>query len=85
MAFRYRRSLRLAPGFRINLSKRGASLSVGRHGLTESINRDGARATVGAPGTGLSYSTRRRRTAGSLARGLVGLVVLALLGTWLFG
>ena len=29
LAFRYRKSLRLAPGLRVNLSKRGALLSVG--------------------------------------------------------
>ena len=85
MTFRYRRSLRLAPGLRVNLNKRGASLSVGRRGLTENINRDGARTTVSAPGTGLSYSTRRRRPGSTLSSFLVGLAILALLGAWLFG
>jgi hypothetical protein len=85
MTFRYRRSLRLAPGLRVNLSKRGASLSVGRRGLTTNVNRDGVRTTVSAPGTGLSYSTRRQRPGGSVASFLVGLAILALLGAWLFG
>ena len=84
MSLRFRRTLRLAPGLRVNLAKRGVSLSVGRHGLTENINRAGARTTVGAPDTGLSYSTRRRRPGGSLASGLAGLLLLAL-AAWLLG
>jgi hypothetical protein len=57
MAFRFRRSLRLASGIRINLSETGASLSLGRRGATLNFNRRGTKATVGLPGTGLSYST----------------------------
>lgn len=54
--FRFRQSIRLAPGVRINLGKRGASLSVGRPGATVNIGKKGLRTTVGAPGTGLSYT-----------------------------
>jgi hypothetical protein len=57
MGFRFRRSLRLAPGIRINLSKTGASLSLGRRGATMNFSRRGTKATVGVPGTGISYST----------------------------
>lgn len=58
MGFRFRRSLRLAPGLRINLSKSGASLSVGGRGATVNFGPRGTRLTVGLPGTGLSYSTK---------------------------
>ena len=56
MGFRFRRSFRLAPGIRINLSKSGSSLSLGRRGATLNFSKRGTRATVGLPGTGLSYS-----------------------------
>jgi len=55
--FRFRPSLHLAPAVRIDLSKPGASLSLGRRGATLNFNRRGTKATVGLPGTGLSYST----------------------------
>jgi len=58
MSFRFRRNLRVAPGIRINLSKAGASLSLGRRGATLNFSGRGTKATVGLPGSGLS-STRR--------------------------
>jgi len=56
MGFRYRSSIRLARGLRINLSKSGASLSVGRPGATVNFGKRGVRTMVGLPGTGISYS-----------------------------
>ena len=57
MGLRFHKSLRIAPGLRINLSKKGlSSLSVGGKGLTYNIGRKGTRATGGIPGSGLSYS-----------------------------
>jgi hypothetical protein len=60
MGFSLRRSIKLAPGIRFNFGKRGASLSVGGRGLTTNINKHGSRTTVSLPGTGASYSTKRR-------------------------
>jgi len=57
MGFRFRRSVRLLPGIRLNFSGSGVSTSIGGKGATLNIGRRGARATVGLPGTGLSYST----------------------------
>lgn len=57
MGFRFRRSIKLLPGVRLNVSTRGVSTSLGGRGATVNIGRKGARATVGIPGTGLSYST----------------------------
>src|SRR6266849_350746 len=57
MGFRFRRTLRLAPGIRVNLSKTGASLSLGRLGATLNFSGWGTKATVGLPGSGLGYST----------------------------
>jgi tetratricopeptide (TPR) repeat protein len=59
MGFRFRKSIKILPGLRINLSKSGPSLSVGRPGATLNIGRRGARTTVGAPGTGIFYTTER--------------------------
>jgi tetratricopeptide (TPR) repeat protein len=59
MGIRFRKSIKIAPGLRINLSKSGPSLSVGRPGATFNIGPKGTRTTVGAPGTGISYTTQK--------------------------
>lgn len=56
MAFRFRRSVKLVPGLRLNLGLRGASLSAGVPGATVNFSRRGARTTFGIPGTGFSWS-----------------------------
>jgi hypothetical protein len=53
MTIRFYRRRTLIPGLRINLSKSGASLSVGRRGAWLTSGPRGQRATVGLPGTGL--------------------------------
>jgi hypothetical protein len=58
MGFRFRRSIRLLPGMRINLSKSGPSLSVGRRGATMNFGSKGTKMTVGLPGSGMSYSKK---------------------------
>ncbi len=64
MGFRFRRSIKLAPGLRINLSKSGISTSIGRPGMTVNLRGRRTTTTVGIPGTGLSYrtSSTARRT-----------------------
>ena len=52
MGFRFQRRFKIAPGVRLNFSKSGISTSVGGKGFT--LNSRGS-ATVGIPGTGLSY------------------------------
>lgn len=57
MGLRVRKSIRIFPGVHLNLSKTGPSLSFGRSGASVNVNSKGrVRATVGAPGTGISYS-----------------------------
>jgi hypothetical protein len=58
MGLRFRKSIRLAPGVRLNLGLRGASLSVGGRGASVTFGSRGASASVGIPGTGLSYQRR---------------------------
>lgn len=55
MGFRFRRSVRVAPGLRINLGKKKASLSIGSRGATINVSDRGVKTTVGVPGTGMSY------------------------------
>jgi hypothetical protein len=64
MGFRFRRSVRLFPGLRINLSKSAPSISVGAPGHMVNIGEQGTRATIGAPGTGVSYRTPTSRGRG---------------------
>ncbi|ODB39972.1 hypothetical protein A9L43_15255 [Pseudomonas mosselii] len=56
MALRFRKSFKVAPGVRINLSKSGVSTSVGGKGLTANLSKRGTRVTAGIPGSGLSAS-----------------------------
>jgi len=69
MGFRHRSTIRLGRGLRINLSKSGASLSVGRRGATMDLCKRGGRTTVGVPGSGLSYSKAIPRHARDGHRG----------------
>ena len=58
MGLRYRKSAKIAPGVKLNLNKKSASVSIGTKGLRTTYSTTGKRTnTVGIPGTGLSYST----------------------------
>lgn len=90
MGFRFRRSVRLAPGVRLNFSKSGVSTSVGGRGATVNLSKHGTRTTVGLPGTGLSYSTMsqgQHHSGGAQAKAgsATGGIVLASLGLLLVG
>ena len=67
MSYRLRKSVKLAPGVRMNVGKRGLGLSVGTRGARYSVNTSGRRtSSVGLPGSGLSY---RSSSGGSSSRG----------------
>src|SRR5262249_6023882 len=55
MPWRFRRSFRLLPGVRLNLSRSGVSTSIGVKGAHVTIGPSHTTASVGVPGTGLSY------------------------------
>ncbi len=56
MGFRFRKSFKIAPGVKLNLSKKSAGVSVGGKGFRKSFSTSGRSTTsVGIPGTGLSY------------------------------
>lgn len=59
MGFRFRKSVKIAPGVKVNLGKKSVGVSVGgKHGGVSINSKTGARARVSAPGTGLSYSKK---------------------------
>jgi hypothetical protein len=59
MSFRFRKSISICPGVRINLGKSGvSSVSVGPRGASLSLGQHGTYANFGIPGTGISYRAR---------------------------
>jgi Protein of unknown function (DUF4236) len=64
---RLRRSVKIAPGIRLNVTKTGIGLSAGVRGARYSVHSSGRKTrTIGIPGTGVSYmSTQGGGDAGS--------------------
>ena len=57
MGLRFRKSVQLFPGFRLNFSKHGAGFSVGNRGFRYSHSATGRRTvSTSIPGTGLTWS-----------------------------
>lgn len=57
MGLRFRKSIKIAPGIRLNVGKKSTGISIGgKYGGISVNSRTGARARVSAPGTGLSYT-----------------------------
>lgn len=56
MGLRFRKSVTICKGVRVNFSKSGVSCSLGVKGASLNLGKSGARVTVGLPGSGLSYS-----------------------------
>jgi len=56
MAFRIRKSFKIAPGIRLNVSKSGLSTSIGGKGATVNLSKRGTKVTNSIPGTGISIS-----------------------------
>jgi hypothetical protein len=70
MPWRFRRSVKILPGVRLNIGKSGSSVTAGGRGLKTTVGHGNVRRTVGIPGTGLSYtnttsSTQKRRKSSS--------------------
>lgn len=79
MTWRYRRRLPILRGLTVNLGKSGVtSVSLGVRGAHLTIGPHGRRATVGLPGSGLSYSVYERhyRQPPSRASPLVAAVIV---------
>jgi hypothetical protein len=90
MSLRLWRRKQLFSGMRVNLSKSGLSLSVGRKGAWYTSGPRGQRVTAGWPGTGLFWTEKlpplaavhRRHGTGEL---IVGLIVIVAVAVLLFG
>ncbi|PFI46706.1 hypothetical protein COI73_17325 [Bacillus cereus] len=55
MGFRFHKSKKIAPGIRLNASKKGIGVSIGVKGARVSFGPSGTRVTTSIPGTGISY------------------------------
>jgi hypothetical protein len=55
MGWRFRKSFRVIPGVRLNLSRSGLSASIGAAPFTVNIGPRGVMNTLSIPGTGISY------------------------------
>ncbi len=64
MGTRYRKSIKVAPGVKVNVGKKSVGISVGNEFSGISVNsKTGAHARVSAPGTGMSYTTKIKSTS----------------------
>src|SRR5258706_9858448 len=57
MHIRFRRTFKIFPGVRLNVSRHGISTSVGPRGMHLTFNKFGVRQSVGLPGSGLSETS----------------------------
>lgn len=58
MGLRFRKSIKVAPGVKVNLNKKSVGVTLGTKGVHYTINSNGKQTkSVGIPGTGLSYTT----------------------------
>lgn len=55
MGLRIRKSIKVAPGVRLNFGKKGISTSIGKRGAGITVGPTGTTVHVGIPGTGISY------------------------------
>lgn len=56
MGTRFRKSVKVAPGVRMTVGKKSASVSIGTKGARRTFSTTGRKTTtVGIPGTGISY------------------------------
>jgi uncharacterized protein YgiM (DUF1202 family) len=58
MGFRFQKRISILPGVRVNLSKSGASASIGPKGADVNIGPHGVTTNAGIPGTGMSYRSK---------------------------
>ncbi len=70
MSLRFRRSVQIAPGVKLNFTKTGLGLTAGVRGAHYSVNTSGrVTRSVGIPGTGLYYQDRHSAARPAAARG----------------
>lgn len=63
MGLKFRKSKKIAPGIRLNVGKKGASVTFGGKGARYTVSTSGRRTkSVSIPGTGISYSSTTKRS-----------------------
>ena len=77
MGFRFQKRIGIAPGLRLNISKSGVSASISERGAHLTLGRT-PRITIGAPGTGLSWTETLPRGRGQAPGGVTAFVVRGL-------
>ncbi len=78
MGFRFRKIISVIPGVKVNLSKSGASTSIGGRGATVNVGTSGKKTvTLGIPGTGLSYQAPLNGLAIMVLVALIAIVGIA--------
>ena len=72
---RFRKSVKICPGVKVNFSKSGVSTTFGGKGASVSVGKNGTYLNTGIPGTGLydrtkigGSSSSKRRTSGGSTR-----------------
>jgi hypothetical protein len=66
MSLRFHRSLKIAAGLRLDLSRSGFGLSAGVKGFRTGVNAQGRHyRSMALPGTGLSYRTYEKASRGA--------------------
>lgn len=68
MGLRFRKSVKLCPGVKINFSKSGISTSVGVRGAHLTLGKNGAYSNIGIPGTGIYTRDKIGGTSGKRPR-----------------
>lgn len=58
MGFKFRKSIKVAPGVKVNVTHKGVGVSAGVKGARISTGPSGSRITTSIPGTGISYEQR---------------------------
>ncbi|WP_455226445.1 DUF4236 domain-containing protein [Lautropia mirabilis] len=58
MGLRFRKSVKLMPGIRVNFGKNGTSYSIGPRGANINLSKKGVYGNASIRGTGLSYRAR---------------------------
>ena len=74
MGIRFRKSIKIAPGVKVNLNKKSTSVTFGGKGIHRTISSTGKKSTsIGLPGSGMYYTTssggsgnaKKKKTGGS--------------------
>lgn len=63
MVLRFRRTMKIAPGVRLNLTKKGISARIGPRGAGITTGTSGTTVSAGIPGTGLHASKKIKPAA----------------------